>query len=215
MSVAARWAVLVLGTIVAALGMCLLDLANEGQVTMAVLWDGMSQKLPVTIGQACYLTSLFMIAFSLYYDRSQVRLGTVLHFILYGFAFDFFLPRLPQPSTFGMVLAYAALGILLLGVGIGVYAYARLGRGPYEGVTFALCEKRQWQMKYVRAVCDGVFILIGAALGGAVGLVTLLNLFLCGVLIQRTTMGLDRLFLQKALPQEGEGILITEPAAQL
>jgi uncharacterized membrane protein YczE len=187
--------ILIVGTIIAAFGMCLLDIANQGQVTMAVLWDGMSRHFPISMGQACYVTSIVMILFSLVYDRSQVRIGTVVHFLLYGLATDAFARLIPRigGSTVLMIL-YAAIGILLLGIGIGVYAFANLGRGPYEGLCFALCEKKHWQMKYVRAICDGFFIILGWFLGGAVGVVTVINIAFCGYLIQLTTSEMNRIF---------------------
>lgn len=193
-----RWMILIAGTIIAAFGMCLLDVANQGQVTMAVLWDGMSRKLPLSMGQACYVTSIFMIVFSLFYDRSQVRVGTVVHFVLYGLAADLFDRLIPGiDDSVMLTVLYAQIGILLLGLGIGIYAFANLGRGPYEGVCFALCEKNNWQMKYVRAVCDGVFIVLGWFFGGAVGIVTIVNIVFCGYLIQLTTQGMHRLFAEK------------------
>jgi uncharacterized membrane protein YczE len=192
--------ILIVGTLIAAFGMCLLDVADQGQVTMAVLWDGMSKKLPLSLGQSCYVTSIFMIIFSLFYDKSQVRAGTVVHFVLYGLATDLFDRLIPRiHGSLLLIILYAAIGILLLGMGIGIYAYANLGRGPYEGVCFALCEKNNWQMKYVRAVCDGFFIVLGWMLGGAVGIVTVINIVFCGYLIQLTTQGMSWLFEGKNL----------------
>lgn len=44
-------------------------------------------------------------------------------------------------SSIVLIVAYSVLGFLLLAVGVGIYAFANLGRGPYEGVCFVLCEK--------------------------------------------------------------------------
>lgn len=194
MRITTRWMILIIGTIVAAFGMCLLDVANQGQVTMAVLWDGMTKRLPLSMGQSCYITSILMILFSLFYDRSQVRIGTVIHFLLYGLATDLFSRLIPEINNLFLTALYAVVGILLLGMGIGIYAYANLGRGPYEGVCFALCEKNNWQMKYVRAICDGFFIGLGWLLGGTVGIVTVVNIIFCGYLIQVTTLWMHRFF---------------------
>lgn len=210
-----RWMILIIGTIISAFGMCLLNVADQGQVTMAVLWDGMSKKLPISLGEACYVTSVIMIVFSLFYDRSQVRIGTVVHFILYGIAVDVFSSLIPQVSgSILRMLLYAAFGILFLGMGIGIYAFANLGRGPYEGVCFALCEKNNWQMKYIRAICDGFFILLGWVLGGAVGIVTIVNIVFCGYLIQLTTQGMNRLFIGNHLAIKGIKPNIKRPISE-
>ncbi len=220
MKLPGRWLLLTAGTIIAALGMCLLDRVGQGQVMMAVLWEGMSLKLPITMGEACYLTSVVMLAFSFFYDRSQIRIGTVVHFLLYGWAVDAILPVLPRvEGSPALLVLYAALGILTLAVGIGVYAYADLGRGPYEGISFALCEKKGWQMKYVRVGCDGAAIAVGILLGGSVGVMTIVNLFLCGYLIQITTKALEgripKASKVAAASAAGQDLLLEPEAAQL
>ncbi|MBS7525129.1 YitT family protein [Fusibacter paucivorans] len=187
-----RWLLLVFGTMVAALGMSMITASGLGNVTLTVLWDGMHRHSPLSIGAASYVTSLLMILFSLVFDRSQVRLGTVVHFLLFGAFMDIFNAFQPQSSSAVWCILEMSFGILLLGIGIGLYAYADLGRGPYEGIGFAIADKTGIELKYVRTLLDGLFALIGFLMGGLIGIATIANLLVCGYIIQRTMGALSK-----------------------
>jgi uncharacterized membrane protein YczE len=189
-----RWILLIFGTVVAALGMSLITLAGLGNVTLTVLWDGMQRHSPLSIGAASYVTSMMMIVFSLFFDRKQVKIGTVVHFILFGAFLDVFNQMIFIGEGFVFHASSMLLGVLLLGIGIGLYAFADLGRGPYEGIGFAIADKTGIELKYVRTALDGIFALVGFFLGGLIGIATIVNLLVCGYIIQRTMRAITKRF---------------------
>ena len=75
-------------------------------------------------------------------------------------------------------------GIILFALGTGMYSAADLGRGSYEAVTFALAEKNNYQVKYVRIALDISVVIIGVLLGGKFGLCTIITVILSGPIIQ-------------------------------
>lgn len=186
-----RMAYLIMGTTIAAFGMTFLIQAGLGNVILNVLWDGMSRKMPVTIGMASYITSLLMILFSIFFDRSQIKIGTVIHFLLFGALMDIFMVLPLTTTNLTMRLIHVLLGVLVLNIGIGIYAFADLGRGPYEGICFALSEKLNLPLSQVRGGLDFIFTLIGFMMGGLVGVATLVNIGLGGIIIQWTLSVLD------------------------
>lgn len=190
-----KWILLIGGTIIASLGMTILIKLNLGNVILGVLWEGMSLNLNITIGEASYITSIIMLCFSFFYDRIQIKVGTIIHFLLFGWCTDFFNSIIQQPQNFLIITVYIISGILFLGIGIGIYAFADLGRGPYEGICFALCKKNKWQLKYLRSILDTAFLLLGWILGGTVGVITIINMILCGYIIQKTTEFLSKHFI--------------------
>lgn len=193
MSTSKRWYYLLFGTVVAAFAMSMINHSNLGTVMTTVLWDGMAKQMGITIGQASYITSVVMILFLIFYDRRQIQLGTVVNFLLYGAAMDFFQWLLPDAQGLTARIVLAVVGIVILSIGIGIYAYANLGRGPYEGLGFALAEKNRWQLRYVRIALDFLFLFAGFMLGGAVGVSTIISAVISGVIIQATTTLLDRI----------------------
>ena len=84
-------------------------------------------------------------------------------------------------------------GILLFGAGTGMYAAANLGRGSYEAVTFAIAERNGFRTAYVRMALDAAVVLLGAAMGGSVGLCTVVTILMSGAVIQRSKQLTEKL----------------------
>jgi uncharacterized membrane protein YczE len=84
--------------------------------------------------------------------------------------------------NFGIML----LGIAVFAVGTAFYAFADLGRGSYEALTFAFVKKKGWQTKTVRITLDILVVVVGVLLGGKAGICTLCTIFLSGHIIQWT-----------------------------
>ena len=105
----------VIGSVIAAFGIDLAIYAGFGGATLAVLWQGVSYVLHITLGQASFVVSVVMIVFCLFYDRSQIYLGTILYQIIYSVCTDLFQPLMHYTETkilnFFMMLH---LGVLLL-----------------------------------------------------------------------------------------------------
>lgn len=172
------------GSVVAAYGITLALYAGYGGATLAVLWQGISAVFHISIGQASYIVAVFMIIFSLIYDRSQIKIGTILYQIIYGFCVDLFAgvhvySRYPW-ANFLLMTA----GIVLFAAGTGIYASASLGRGAYEGLTFSLAEKNHWQVRTVRMALDALMVIAGALLGGKIGACTIITVLISGPIIQ-------------------------------
>ena len=134
-----------------------------------------------------------MVLFLLVYDKKQIRLGTIIVFILYGFVLDLTVMYVPAPENTLLQWVVMFVGIIVFGIGIGVYAYTDLGRGPYDGICFAFVEKKNWQMKYVRAVADGSCLVAGFLMGGEIGVATVTSMILSGYFIQITTEVMDKI----------------------
>ena len=67
----------VIGSVIAAFGIDLAIYAGFGGATLAVLWQGVSYVLHITLGQASFVVAVGMIVFCLFYDRNQIYLGTI------------------------------------------------------------------------------------------------------------------------------------------
>ena len=60
-----------------------------------------------------------------------------------------------------------------MAVGSALYLGAQLGPGPRDGLMVALHQRTGWRVGTCRALLEGTVLLIGAALGGPVGVGTL------------------------------------------
>ena len=121
-----------------------------------------------------------------FYDRSQIHIGTILYQIVYSFCVDLFANAHVYSTHIWVNALIMLLGIVLFAIGTGFYAAASLGRGSYEALTFSLAEKNNWQVKIVRMVLDVVMVATGVMLGGKFGICTIVTILISGPVIQFT-----------------------------
>ena len=182
-----RLILIVVGTAFYALGIDLAIHAGFGGATLAVLWMGVSAQLGITLGQASWLVAGFMLLFCLIYDRRQVHVGTILYQLLYGILIDLFARFLVYTESRVLNFALMVLGVVIMAFGAALYSLADLGRGTYEGVTFALVEKNSWPIWAVRTSLDAAVVVLGVLLGGQFGLCTVTTVLIAGFFIQTFT----------------------------
>lgn len=178
--------VIIVGSIIAAYGITLAMYAGFGGATLAVLWQGISETFHISIGTASMIVAIIMILFVLFYDRSQIHVGTILYQIVYSFCVDLFADAHVYSSYLWVNVLIMLLGIILFAIGTGFYAAASLGRGSYEALTFSLAEKNGWQVKKVRMILDILMVMVGVILGGKFGICTIATIIISGPIIQFT-----------------------------
>ncbi len=185
--------IIILGCIISAYGITLAIHAGFGAATLAVLWEGVSSLLGVSLGVSSLIIATIMVAFVIFYDKRQINIGTVVYQVVYSLSVDFFsnLQRYTPYVPVNFVLMI--LGIIVFAIGTGIYAWANLGRGAYEALTFALSEKSNYPLKSVRMFLDVIAVVIGVILGGKFGLCTVATLLLSGFFIQKTVYVLNKI----------------------
>ena len=179
-----RSILLVIGTMIAAFGIDLAINAGFGGATLAILWQGLSNVFPITIGQSSIIIAVAMVLFCWFYDRKQIHVGTLVYQLVYGFCIDIFEPYLIYSDNRMINFLLMLLGITFLSLGSALYSIADLGRGSYEAMTFALVNRRGWKISYTRIGLDIICVVTGFALGGKVGLCTIATILISGPLLQ-------------------------------
>ena len=169
---------------IAAFGIDLAINAGFGGATLAILWQGLSNVFPITIGQSSIIIAVAMVLFCWFYDRKQIHVGTLVYQLVYGFCIDIFEPYLIYSDNRVINFLLMLLGITFLSLGSALYSIADLGRGSYEAMTFALVNRRGWKISYTRIGLDIICVVTGFALGGKVGLCTIATILISGPLLQ-------------------------------
>jgi uncharacterized membrane protein YczE len=169
---------------IAAFGIDLAINAGFGGATLAILWQGLSNVFPITIGQSSIIIAVAMVLFCWFYDRKQIHVGTLVYQLVYGFCIDIFEPYLIYSDNRKINFLLMLLGITFLSLGSALYSIADLGRGSYEAMTFALVNRRGWKISYTRIGLDIICVVTGFALGGKVGLCTIATILISGPLLQ-------------------------------
>lgn len=92
---------------------------------------------------------------------------------------DFFLwlDVLPQASTLVFDVLILLLGIVIMGIGGGMYNAARIGSGPRDGFMLAISVKLGYSISRVRMIVERIVLLV-ALLTGRAGLYFYLYFFI-------------------------------------
>ena len=87
------------------------------------------------------------------------------------YLFDF------STSNYFINLLVGSFGVLLVGLGSGIYLTANLGPGPRDGLMTGLQRVTQYPIAWVRVCIEISVVGVGWLLGGTVGIGTLLFAF--------------------------------------
>ena len=152
-------------------------------------WDcfhqGLSLHSPLTIGQASIVTGAAVILLSLLLGV-RPGVGTFGNMLFVGLFFDAWNFLLPDPVQPGLLwqLVIDGAGVLILGLGSGIYIKARLGAGPRDSLMLALTRRSGWRVAVVRGLVELSALTFGFLLGGVVGPGTLIFAFGVGPAVE-------------------------------
>jgi len=175
-----------LGLMVFGLSISMMLSASVGLGPWDVFHEGLSIRTPLTIGQAMILAGLALIAVSALIAGTRPGVGTVANMAFIGLWVDAFLLLPGFPHFDGGVGGWTwfVAGVVLNGVATGLYITAGLGAGPRDGFALALAKKLRTSVQRARSLVEIVVLASGWALGGTVGLGTLVFAVLIGPLMQ-------------------------------
>lgn len=187
---AVRVVLLLLGLWIAHLGVTLFLQTNLGSDPFNVFVQGLFRALPwqdwagMTHGRVHLLVSLLIMVVLLVVDRSYVGIGTVLCMALGGPIIDVYTlwlsPFLNETLPLAVRVPLLAVGCVILAFGMTIVIRSQAGTGPNDLVAVVLSDKSGKPFGPVRIGVDLTFALVGFALGGVVGVGTIICAFLVG-----------------------------------
>ena len=170
---------LVVGLWLFGTGEAVLVAARLGVSPWTVLAQGISSRLPISIGLATLLTSVLVLLLWIPL-RERPGLGTIANAIVIAVALQAGVLLLPQPGNEVVRLLMVLAGIGLIGVGSGLYLTTNLGPGPRDGWMTGIHVRTGWPITGIRLGIEATVLVIGWLLGGTVGIGTVLFALLVG-----------------------------------
>ena len=167
-----RWGLLVLGLVCFGFGIALMKRADLGLSPWEVLADGISKRSGLAIGTVSILIGPPILLLWLPLGEKP-GVGTLLNIVLIGLVTNFCLSFLPLLEALPVRAVQMAVGIVVIGLGSGLYLSTKLGPGPRDGLMTALSRKTGWSMRWTRTGIEITVLALGFLLGGTVGLGTL------------------------------------------
>ena len=180
---ARRWAQLLLGFVGWGLAVALMIRSGLGLGPWDAFHVGLHHRLGIGIGTASIAVGGLIVVGSL---PLGVRpgIGTLANMVLIGASIDAILPHLPAARGPVWGLVYHLSGIGLAGWFTGMYIAAHLGKGPRDGLVLALAERAGWPVRRVRTLIEVGVLGAGWALGGTLGLGTVIYALTIGPSMQ-------------------------------
>lgn len=150
-------------------------------------WDafhvGLSLQTGMSIGMASIATGFVIVAVTALL-RIRPGLATLANMVLIGVFVDLLLPLIPVAPGPALALGYFAAGMALVGVATGAYIGAGFGSGPRDALMLVIRERSGWTVGRARAVLEACVLAAGWAMGGRVGLGTVLFALGVGPVVQ-------------------------------
>jgi uncharacterized membrane protein YczE len=150
-------------------------------------WDvfhqGLARRTGLSIGTVSVLVGAFVLL--LWWPlRQRPGLGTVSNVVVVGTAMDATLWLVPQPEALAVRIPLMAGAVVLNGVATGMYISARFGPGPRDGLMTGLHRLTGRSIRLMRTCVEVTVLATGFALGGSVGVGTVVYAVAIGPLAQ-------------------------------
>lgn len=154
--------------------------AQLGLAPWDVFHQGLAKLLNISIGLVVVLVGLIVLLAWIPL-RQHLGIGTVLNALSIGFIANLGLAIIPEQHRLVVRIPLLLIALIGFGLGGGLYIGAGLGPGPRDGLMTAIAARghRLW---LVRTVIECSVLVVGIALGGEVGIGTVLIAFLIGPL---------------------------------
>ncbi|MFF4049846.1 YitT family protein [Streptomyces chartreusis] len=157
--------------------------AGLGLEPWNVLHQGLAELTGLTIGVLSIIVGAAVLLLWIPL-RQRPGLGTVSNVFVVGVAMDGALALLPEAHSLAVRIPLLVGGILLNGAATGLYIAARFGPGPRDGLMTGLHRRTGRSIRLMRTAVEIAVVVTGFALGGTVGIGTLLYTLSIGPLAQ-------------------------------
>ena len=189
-----------IGVSLCGIGVGFANCAALGLDSIGILYDGIRNILGFSadmLGVASFIVSGVLVIFLFFAARKYVSLGTFIYIVAYGSFItvgNIIYSALIYENTMFVRIVFSVLGYLLLYLGIAIYVAIDIGVDSFTGVVLYLTDVTHFEMKYVKIVFDIALIIIGAVLGGTLGVATFVTMVLAGPIIQFLTKRCQKMY---------------------
>jgi uncharacterized membrane protein YczE len=146
-------------------------LAGLGNDPWDVLHQGLSRQTGIGTGAwVCIVGALVLLLWIPL--RQRPGLGTASNVVVIGVVVEIMLAAFDQAHEPVLRVSLLLSGVVLNGMATGLYIGARFGPGPRDGLMTGLAA-RGYSLRAVRTGIEVAVLVVGALLGGTIGIGTL------------------------------------------
>jgi uncharacterized membrane protein YczE len=184
---AIRFINLMFGLFLYALGIVVTIRANIGYAPWDAFHAGLSLKAGFSFGTASIIVGVFIEALVMVLGE-EVGIGSILNMILIGIFTDLilFTGILPLSQNYATGIAMLLIGLFILAIGTYFYIKSGFGAGPRDSLMVVLNRKTKIPIGVCRIIVEVTVTIAGWALGGMVGIGTVISAVAVGFFVQLT-----------------------------
>lgn len=164
------------------LGIACLVRSELGLGPWDVFHQGLAELLDVSIGLVIVGVGVLLLPF-FFLLRVHFGIGTLLNTIEIGLTTNLWLAAVPEIDRLVVRAFLLIAGLLVIGVGSGLYIGAGIGTGPRDGIMVGLAA-RGISIRSARTAIEIAVLVAGVLLGGTVGIGTIAFAFGIGPIVQ-------------------------------
>ena len=174
-----RVLILFFGLAIFGLGDGLIIQSGLGNAPWSVLAQGISLKSGLSIGTSTLIVGSLVLALWIPL-RERPGFGTLSNIIIISLFIEIATNIFPKQENIIPGVIFTLVGIAMVGIGSSLYITCGLGPGPRDGAMTGLHQRTGVRVGRVRLGLEVVVSIVGALLGGTLGLGTLLFALLIG-----------------------------------
>ena len=178
-----RLAQLYAGLVLYGASMALQIRAGLGLDPWDVFHQGVSEKTGLSFGTIVIITGA-VVLLAWIPLRQMPGIGTISNVFVIGFAVDATLALMPELDLLGAQISLLAISVILNAIAGAAYIGAGLGPGPRDGLMTGLVRRTGGSVGRIRTGIELSVLAVGFALGGTVGLGTVVYALSIGPLLQ-------------------------------
>lgn len=202
-----------IGLLINGFGLAFLYSVELGSSPMGTFADGLHNLMHVPQGTANIFANAFFLLVLIIVARRYIGVGTVICTFLLGvyvnLASGVISPLTLLTIPFVYKIFVSALGVLLMGVGLGIYVAVDFGLGPLEALVDIIYRLAKIKYKTAKIIFDALLGVLGIIFGGKIGVGTVISILLTGVVMGHV-IPKTKIILGKILPPAPEQTDLSE-----
>jgi uncharacterized membrane protein YczE len=175
------------GLLLFGVGVTLLIESDLGAAPWDVFHTGITELTGISTGWVIIITGVLLLLLWIPL-REQPGLGTILNATVIGLVVGLTVPLVDDVALLVARIPMMLGGVVLIAIGSGFYIGAGLGPGPRDGLMTGLARRgafgRSISIRRARTFVELLVLVVGVALGGAIGVGTAVFAFGIGPLVQ-------------------------------
>lgn len=183
-----RIAIYLGGLAITALGIALIILTLVGAGPWDAVAVGLTNHFGFTVGMWSIVAQTMVILLTGWIERKSPSWGSFVTIVIRSWMLDAWiyigLKDVDFTSSWEIQWLSLFMGVILAGIGMGIYLEADFPRSPIDGLMMALHHRFGWTLTVSRTFIEFCAAFLGFFLGGPIGLGTIVVVFLLGKVIQ-------------------------------